>query len=176
MKIFIKLLNNFKFILLNKNNSIISKIIWFKIFLIFLYYKKFVIYRKKSIRKINNLVKYLKLKNNLLSNYKTNFNYKYFLKNSPEWRKKIVIEKVQKFKNKLQLRLKYIKKIKLYKKGKDFIFFNFFKLRKTHLRLQRKIKKMENFKKRGVLKKYKLMYFIKRNNLKTNYILKLLGL
>jgi hypothetical protein len=179
MKIFIKLLNNFKFVLFdkfNKNNSIIFKLIWIRIFLIFLYYKKFVIFKKKRISKINFLIDNLKLKKDLLKVNKINFYFKYFMKNLPEWRKKIVNEKIKKFKINLQLRLKYIKLIRVYKNGKDFIFFNLFKLRKIYLRLKYKIKRMQKYKKKGTLKKYKLMYFIKRNNLKKHYILRLLGL
>lgn len=177
IKIFIKLFYSFKFLIFSKNSIVIKKIIWFKIMLIFLYYKKIIINGKKFKKRgaYNKLIKKFKLNGLRLTNKLLSLKVKFYIKNLPEWKKKFVTGRMQKFTKSLSLRLKLLRQIKLYKKGGYFYFLRVKKLKQIYTRLAFKIKRMKSFKSRGVLKMFKLMKFIKNNKLKKKSIFRVVG-
>lgn len=177
IKIFIKLFYSFKFLIFSKNNIVIKKIIWFKILLIFLYYKKIIINGKKLKKRkaYNKLIKNFKYKSLRLTNKLLNLKLKFYIKGLPEWKKKFVTGRMQKFSKNLNLRLSLIRQIKLYKKGSYFYFLRVKKLKQIYARLVLKIKKMQSFQKNRSLKMFKLMKFIKNNKLKRYSIFRVVG-
>ena len=180
IKIFIKLLNNFKFIILNKYTYMVKKFIWFKIFLIFSYYRKILVNslleKRGNKLKFNSLIDNIKWKKKQIRNKIVTLKFNCFIKHLPEWRKKFVIEKFKFFKKNLNLRFRLIRKIKRYKKGNYFHFLKLNKLKKIYLKLNYKIGKMKYFKNKKKLEIYRLLKFIKNNKLKKRRIFKLLDI
>lgn len=174
IKIFIKLLNNFKFIILNKalKGNLVKNFIWFKIAIIFLYYKKIII-NKMS----NKLIRNFNLKATLAKFSKSENKLNFFLKNSSEFQKKIANEKLGLFKEDLDLRLDLVKKIKHYKKSSNsYYFFRLKVLQKIYSSLDEKINEFKKQKENGSLKLNKLYKFIKNSKLKKQVILKELAI
>jgi hypothetical protein len=167
LKIFVKLLNNFKFIVLGKFKLNIEKFIWFKIFLIFSYYRKVL---------NNKLYKSVKFKVAAAKYNLVNIKFNYFLKKMPENRKKRVNETLDSVIKDFKLRFMYVKKIKKYKIGNYFFYLKLSKLKKIYRRLYFKLGRMLHFKKKNILKVSKLMSFIRSNKLKKKMVFKLVGL
>jgi hypothetical protein len=187
IKIFVKLLYNLKLIILNKYNldQAMKKFIWVKIFLVFLYYRKILInniYSKlinknnKQSYKLRKLIKNIYFKRNVIKNSLITTKFNFFIKKLPQWRKKVVNEKLNKFLKTLRMRISLISKITYYKNGNYFIFLRVNKLKQIHRRLINKMNKMKNFKNLGILKKPKLIGFIKNNKLKPKRVFNFIGL
>jgi hypothetical protein len=172
IKTFIKLLNNFKFIIFNKHSLLVKHAIWFKIFLIFYYYKKILINKFFGGRYKRSLFRLKKNVNVRLISSR----FSKFIGRVSIWRKKIINERLSNFLKEESYRLKLIKKIKRFKKGRYFIYLRVNGLKKIYNKLSYKINKMAGFKKSGILKTHKLKKFIINNKLKQKSVLKFLKL
>jgi hypothetical protein len=170
------LLNNFKFIVLGKFKLNVERFIWFKIFLIFSYYRRVLAKNIRGEGPYKRLYKDIKLKTAAAKHNAVNAKFNCFIKKMSELQKKRANEKLDFAVNNFKSRFMYVKKIRRYKIGCYFFHLKLNKLKKMYSRLYFKLGRMQHFRKKNVLKVDKLMSFIRSNKLKKKKVFKFVGL